>query len=167
LPAGLDLAALGRVVVAREDPRVDDVRALLERHVSFARRHSPPEDTHALGTAELLDPAISFFSCRLDGELLAVGGIKRLDAEHAEIKSMHTSEAARRRGLGRAMVDHLIAVAAEAGYTRLSLETGAMEAFAPARSLYAGAGFVECEPFGNYVPSRNSVFMTMALPSGR
>src|SRR4051812_27246912 len=74
---------------------------------------------------------------------------------------MHTVEAARGRGIGRAMVDRLVAVACERGYTRVSLETGAMEAFAAARSLYAAAGFEPCEPFGDYRPSRNSLFMTL------
>jgi putative acetyltransferase len=79
---------------------------------------------------------------------------------------MHTAKAARGRGIGRAMVEHLVAVARDAGCTRLSLETGAMEAFAPARSLYSRCGFVECEPFGTYSPSRNSIFMTLANPRG-
>jgi putative acetyltransferase len=150
--------------IAIDDPRADDVRALLARHLAFARGHSPPEDAHALDADGLADPDVTFFSLRRrDGELLAVGALKRLDARHAEVKSMHTVEAERGRGIGRAMVDHLVAVARERGFTRVSLETGAMEAFAPARSLYAGAGFEPCEPFGDYSPSRNSVFMTLRL----
>jgi putative acetyltransferase len=150
-------------VIAPDDPRSDDVRALLERHLAFARSHSPPEDTHALDVDGLGDPAVRFFSYRVDGELLAVGALKRIDDEHAEVKSMHTAVAARGRGIGRAMVEHLMDVARERGFRRVSLETGAMDAFAPARSLYAGAGFDICEPFGDYRPSRNSVFMTRDL----
>jgi putative acetyltransferase len=76
---------------------------------------------------------------------------------------MHTAEAARGRGIGRAMLDHLLAVARERGCRRVSLETGSMDAFAPARSMYATAGFRPCAPFGDYRPSRNSTFMTLAL----
>jgi putative acetyltransferase len=149
--------------ISIDDPRAADVRALLERHLAFANLHSPPEDVHALDVAGLLDPAITFYSFRPNGELLAVGALKRLDEEHAELKSMHTAEEARGRGIGRAMLDHLIGVARERGFSRVSLETGSMAAFAPARSMYAKAGFSECAPFGGYFLSPNSTCMTLSL----
>ncbi len=147
-----------------DDPRAADVRALLAVHLEFARAPTPPEDAHALDVDGLLDPAVTFFSYRAeDGGLLAVGALKRLDLDHAEIKSMHTAQAARGRGLGRMMLDHLIAVARERGYRRLSLETGSMAAFAPARTLYASAGFEVCQPFADYRMSPNSTYMTLEL----
>lgn len=142
------------------------MRALLARHLEFTTATSPPQDMHALDTDGLLDPAVTFFSFRRDGTLLGVGALKQLDGRHAELKSMHTAAAARGAGVGRAMVEHLIGVARGRGYRRLSLETGSMDGFAPARALYARAGFTPCEPFGDYVPSRNSTFMTMALDAG-
>lgn len=151
------------MAIAPDDPRADDVRALLHRHLSFAREVTPPEDVHALDLDGLLDPAISFFGYREDGRLLAIGALKRLDDEHAEIKSMHTAEAARGRGLGRAMLEHLLALALERGHRQVSLETGAMDAFAPARALYASAGFEVTGPFGEYPESPNSVYMTKTL----
>ena len=150
-------------VIDVDDPRRDDVRALLERHLAFARAVTPPEDVHALELDGLLDPSVTFFSLRDGGRLLGVGAIKQLDPDHAELKSMHTAEEARRRGVGRAIVDHLLAVAAERGVSRVSLETGAMDAFAPARSLYASVGFVPCGPFGDYAESPNSAYMTLLL----
>lgn len=149
--------------IAVDDPRAEDVRALLERHLAFARSNTPPEDVHALGIDGLVDPAVTFFSFRLRGELLGVGALKRLDRHHAELKSMHTAEAARGRGIGRAMVEHLVGVARQRGFRRVSIETGSTEAFAPARSLYARAGFEPCGPFGDYRPSPNSTFMTQSL----
>ena len=149
--------------ISIDDPRTDDVRELLERHVTFARAQTPPEDAHALDVDELTDPSITFFSYRDGGRLLGVAALKELDPHHAEVKSMHTVEAARGRGVGRALVEHMIAVARERGFRRVSLETGTMEAFAAARALYSGAGFVPCDPFGDYSPSRNSVYMTMRL----
>jgi putative acetyltransferase len=151
----------GRISV--DNPRADDVRELLGRHLAFVNGHSPPEDVHALDIDGLLDPAVTFFSFRLNGELLGVGALKRLDRHHAELKSMHTAEAARGRGVGRAMVAHLLGVARDRGYRRVSLETGSMLAFDPARSLYANAGFVPCGPFGDYSKSPNSAFMTSLL----
>ena len=149
--------------ISIDDPRAADVRALLERHLAFANLHSPPEAVHALDVAGLLDPAITFYSFRLNGELLAVGALRRLDEEHAELKSMHTTEEARGRGIGRAMLDHLLGVARERGFRRVSLETGSMAAFAPARDMYTKAGFTECAPFGDYFVSPNSTCMTLSL----
>ena len=88
--------------ISVDDPRGRDVRALLERHLAFANTHSPPEDVHALDVSGLVDPAVTFFSFRNEGRLLAVGAIRTLDADHAELKSMHTAEEARGQGLGRA-----------------------------------------------------------------
>jgi putative acetyltransferase len=150
-------------VISPDDPRAADVIALLERHLTFARAQTPPEDAHALDVDGLADPSVTFFSFRDGGELLAVGALKELDESHAEVKSMHTVESARGRGIGRAMVDHLVNVARERGFARVSLETGSMAAFDAARALYERAGFEPCDPFGDYRPSRNSIYMTLWL----
>ena len=151
--------------ISVDDPRADDVRALLTRHLAFAREVTPPEGVHALSVDGLLDPAVTFFSFRAGEELLGVGALKQLDDRHGELKSMHTAHAARRRGIGRAMLEHLVGVARARGYDRVSLETGSMAAFAPARSLYVSAGFQSCGPFGTYQPSATSAFMTLSLLS--
>lgn len=139
------------------------MRGLLARHLAFARAESPPEDVHALDVAGLVSPAITFYSYRRDGQLLGVGALKELDPEHGELKSMHTAAEARRQGIGRAMLVHLLDEASRRGYRRVSLETGSMEAFAPARALYAGMGFRPCPPFGEYRLSPNSICMTLIL----
>ena len=150
-------------MISPDDPCAEDVRALLERHLAYARATTRPGDVHALDVDGLAGPGITFFSYRDDGAVLGVAALKRLDDAHAEIKSMHTAEEARGRGIARALVDHLLGVARERGYRRVSLETGAQDAFAAARALYASTGFTPCEPFGDYRPSRNSTFMTLAL----
>jgi putative acetyltransferase len=149
--------------IALDDPQAADVRELLGQHLAFASSLSPPENVFALEVTGLRDPAISFYSGRRGGQLLVVGALKRLDVSHAEIKSMHTAAAARGSGLGRAMLAHLIEVARSRDYRRLSLETGSMDGFAPARALYASAGFAECGAFGAYPASEYSTFMTMVL----
>ena len=151
------------VVVAQDDPRADDVRALLEAHLGFANEHSPPEDVHALDLDGLLDPAVTFYSARREGQLLGIGALKELDPEHGELKSMHTVATSRRSGIGRSIVVHLVGVARARGYVRLNLETGSMEAFSPARSLYFAAGFRPCGPFALYQASPNSTFMRLEL----
>jgi len=149
--------------IATDDPRADDVRALLGRHLAFAHATTLPHEVHALDSDALADPAVTFFSFRVGGELLGVAALKELDARHAEIKSMHTAEAARGQGIGRALVDHLLHVARERGYRRVSLETGAGPAFSAARELYARAGFAPCPPFADYQTSPNSTCMTLGL----
>jgi putative acetyltransferase len=152
------------LLIEADDPARPDVRALLETHLRFARSQSPPEDVHALDADGLREPGLSFFSARRpDGPLAGVGALKELDPHHGEIKSMHTAQELRGQGVARAMLEHLLAVARERGYERVSLETGTMESFLPARALYASAGFERCEPFAAYVPSPNSVCMTLWL----
>jgi putative acetyltransferase len=154
-------------VIGIDDPRAADVYALLERHLDFCRATSPPEDVHALDLSGLLDPAVTFYGVRRGDELLAIGAIKELDTGHAELKSMHTAAAARGQGAARALVDHLLDVARQRGYARVSLETGTMDAFLPARTLYQTAGFAACEPFGCYSHSPNSTCMTVLLDGRR
>ena len=151
------------LTIAPDDPAHPDVQRLLAAHLDFAHEHSPPEDVYALDGEGLHAADISFFSAREDGELLGVGALRRLDDTHAEIKSMHTSASARGRGVGRAMLAHLLRLAHEWRCTRVSLETGTMAAFAPARALYESEGFRPCPPFGDYRVSPNSVCMTLEL----
>ena len=151
------------LLIAPDDPGAEDVRELLETHLLFACGLSPPDHVHALDVLGRLDPAVTFFSARRQTALLAVGALKELDATHGELKSMHTEQGAWGQGVGRAMLEHLLSVAVGRGYRQVSLETGTMEAFAPARSLYASLGFVSCAPFGDYTANSYSVCMTLLL----
>lgn len=151
--------------------RVDDlagpeIRALLEEHLRHMHELSPPESVHALDLAGLRRPDVTFWTVWSDGRLLGCGALKELDASHGEIKSMRTASALRRRGVGRAMLSHIVAEALRRDYRRLSLETGSMEAFAPARRLYESFGFVYCAPFADYTDDPNSAFMTRTLGRG-
>ncbi len=149
--------------VVVDDPARPDVRALLEEHLRSMYELSPPESVHALDVDKLKTPDVTFWSVR-DGELLlGCGALKELDARHGEIKSMRTPLALRRRGAGRAVLTHIIDVARERGYERLSLETGTPEAFVPAQRLYTSFGFQYCTPFGDYKLDPYSVFMTLRL----
>jgi putative acetyltransferase len=144
------------------DPLVTD---LLRVHFTTARAQTAPGSAHALDVAGLQAPDITFWAIWEDETLLGVGALKRLAADHGEIKSMHTAESARRKGTGSAMLGHIIAAARACGMSRLSLETGSWDYFRPARALYARHGFVECPPFGDYVLDPNSVFMSLELKS--
>lgn len=143
-----------------DDPRVV---ALLETHLARARAETAPGSAHALDLSGLRAPGVRFWSAWEGETLVAVGALKALDATHGEVKSMHTAEWARGRGVGSAMLMHVVAAARASGMSRLSLETGSWSYFAPARALYARHGFTECGPFGDYREDPNSVFMTLAL----
>jgi putative acetyltransferase len=143
------------------------VHELLNEHLSSMYRLSPPESVHALDLDRLRRPGVTFWTAWEGELLLGCGALKEIDSCHGEIKSMRTPEAHRRRGAGRAILEHIVAVARARSYGRLSLETGAMEAFRPAQELYRSFGFDYCGPFGDYVEDQNSVFMTLRLEPGR
>lgn len=153
--------------IAIENPATSDVLALLEEHLREMHELSPRESVHALDVSGLQAADITFWTVREDGLLLGCGALRELDSRHGEVKSMRTPRSSRRKGAGRAVLQHIIAVARERGYRRLSLETGAMAAFAPAHRLYESAGFTRCGPFGDYVPDPNAVFMTLELSPDR
>jgi putative acetyltransferase len=142
------------------DPRVI---ALLQQHVTRARAETAPGSAHALDLAELKGTDISFWSAWDGAALLGVAALKRLSAEHGEVKSMHTTASARRRGVGSALLQHVITAARRGGLTRLSLETGSWAYFEPARAFYRRHGFRDCAPFAHYRPDPHSVFMTREL----
>lgn len=150
------------------DIRIDDlthpaIHALLEEHLASMRAQSPAESVHALDLSKLRDPSITFWTAWDDDTLVGCGAVRELDATHGEIKSMRTPAALRRRGAGKAILQHIIDVARQRGYRRLSLETGSQDSFAAAHALYLGAGFVDTGPFGDYRPDRHSRFLTLEL----
>ncbi|GGW38024.1 GCN5 family N-acetyltransferase [Gemmobacter lanyuensis] len=151
------------IQIRRDTPLAPEVLPLLQRHLDLMWASSPPESVHALDPAELATPDIAFFTLREGEAVLGMGAVKRIDAGHAEIKSMHVVAEARGRGLARVLLDHLVAEARALGYGRLSLETGVEDVFAPARALYAKAGFIQCPPFEGYWDDPNSYFMTLSL----
>jgi putative acetyltransferase len=148
--------------------RIDDlsgaeIRELLEEHLASMKRQSPPESVHALPIEGLRQPEITFWTVWENGELLGCGALKELDSRHGEIKSMRTAERHLRKGVARTLLGYIIGEAERRGYRRLSLETGSMRVFEPARRLYAHGGFTFCGPFADYVEDPNSVFMTKEL----
>jgi putative acetyltransferase len=157
------LAAANTLRIERDDLSRAPVHDLLREHLTNMYALSPPESVHALDLDKLRAPDITFWSA-WEGEILVgCGALKELDSAHGEVKSMRTPQSLRRRGVGRAMLAHIVAQARKRGYQRLSLETGSQEAFAPALELYRSFGFTTCGPFGDYRLDPNSIFMTLNL----
>lgn len=145
------------------DPQLPEVTQLLQLHLDEMAVYSPPESIHALDVDALCAPHITFWAAWRDAALLGCGALSQLDTTHGEIKSMRTAKAFLRQGVARRLLETIITTAQQRSYKRLSLETGAKAAFAPARKLYEAYGFTLCEPFGDYHLDRNSLFMTRLL----
>jgi putative acetyltransferase len=141
----------------------EDVRELLSQHFAEMRAGSPPEACHVLPADGLSATEIRFFTLREDGNLLGCGALKRLVPGHGEIKSMRTANAALGRGVGKAMLGHIVAAAKAEGMSRLSLETGSTEQFAAANHLYMREGFQRCGPFGDYSDTPFTRFFSKAI----
>ena len=146
-----------------DDLKGADVQALLAEHLECMYRVSPPESVHALDLAALRQPDVTFWSIWIGPALAGCGALKELNVEHGEIKSMRTASALRGKGVASMLLQHLIQEAKGRGYRRLSLETGPMDYFLPARKLYEKFGFVVCGPFADYKKDPNSTFMSLSL----
>lgn len=149
--------------IVEDDLRGPEIAALLREHLAAMHEHSPSESVHALDLEALRAPGITFWSAWSGATLAGCGALKELDPTHGELKSMRTATTHLRQGVASAILEHLVAVAADRGYRRLSLETGSGPAFDPAHALYRRHGFVACGPFGDYAADPFSRFFTRTL----
>lgn len=143
-----------------DDPQVI---ALLELHAREMSDHSPPGTCHFLDLSGLKTPDITFLSAWDGDALLGVGALKQPDASTGEVKSMRATPAARGRGVGFAILDHIVGLARDRGYTALKLETGTGPLFEAAHGLYRRYGFTPCPPFGDYVETDFNRFYALDL----
>lgn len=149
--------------ITRDDLSGNAIAEFLKEHIEEMRSVSPPESKHALDLDGLRSNKISFWSVYDGYELVGCGALKEIDPNHGEIKSMRVSRSRRGKGIGTFLLEYIIGEARRRKYQRLSLETGSMDFFLPARSLYQKMGFVYCGPFGTYQADPNSAFMTLDL----
>jgi putative acetyltransferase len=157
------LAVKGAYAIRIDDLRGPEIVGLLTAHLRSLQGTVPPESRHALDLAGLRKSDVTFWSVWAGAVLVGCGALKALDRLHAEIKSMRTAQPHLRQGVASELLRHMVHEAKRSGYQRLSLETGSMRYFEPARRLYASFGFTECGPFASYVEDPNSVFMTREL----
>lgn len=149
--------------IRRGDLSDQRILTLLRHHFDTCHAVTPPGSAHVFDVTRLAAPDIDFWAAWEGDTLLGTGAMKPLDATHGEVKSMHTAGSARRRGIGSALLKHIIATSRDRGLKRLSLETGSFGYFEPAVALYKSHGFEECPPFGDYKSDPNSVFLTRAI----
>lgn len=146
--------------IERADFGRADLAAFLQAHLDDLEPTAPPESRHALNLADLQAPTVRLWVMYDEDQIVGTGALATIIRGHEELKSMRTDPRRRRQGLARQMLDHLLKDAAKRGAYRVSLETGSMDFFKPARQLYESVGFTYCGPFGKYVDDPNSVFMT-------
>ncbi len=151
------------IVIRTEKSLTDELAQVLQAHWLFCTSSTPIEHVYALNASKLFSPDITVFGARINGELVAVGAMRKLNVDHAELKSMHTLAKSRGLGVGKAIVAHIEDFARSSGIERISLETGTSEAFKPARELYNSLGYKSCEAFGDYVLSEDNMCMTKLI----
>lgn len=151
------------ILIRKDNLKSPEIAELLQTHLDHAARHSPPESIHALDLDRLRVPEITFWSAWSDGTLLGCGALREIAPDHGEIKSMHTALAHRGKGVAAHLLTHILNEAKARSYRRVSLETGSMAGFAPARALYTRFGFRVCAPFAEYREDPNSVCMTLDI----
>lgn len=152
------------IIEIKIDPLEDEgVINLLKEHLKDMYANSPAKSVHALDIKALKDPSITFWSASNNTEVLACIALKELDSKHAEIKSMRTSLNAKNKGIATKLLLHVIEISKQRKYEKISLETGSIEFFKPARNLYEKHGFSYCEPFANYTIDENSKYMNLNL----
>lgn len=151
------------LVFRRDDLTGEPTRQLIARHLRGMHANSPPGSVHAFDVDKLRAPNVTFWSAWVGGEIAACGALKALGGGRGEIKSMRVADAFLGQGLGRSMLQHIVAEARAIGMTSLWLETGSAAAFLPALKLYESAGFTRCGPFGDYVADPFSMFMTHTI----
>ncbi|RYC07512.1 N-acetyltransferase [Nocardioides zhouii] len=145
------------------DPRL---AAFLQAHLDDMEPTAPPASRHALDLDDLQRDGVRLWVATAADRLVGTAALAALGERHEELKSMRTDPQVRGQGVASRLLAHALDDARSRGVERISLETGSMEFFAPARSFYARAGFTSCPPFGSYVVDPNSTFMTMAVPPG-
>jgi putative acetyltransferase len=151
------------IVITTEKSLTDELALVLQAHWLFCTSSTPIEHVYALDASKLFSPDITVFGARIDGELVGVGAMRKLDLLHGELKSMHTLAEFRGSGIGKAMVAQIEDFARSSGIERMSLETGTNEAFKAARELYKYLGYNSCDAFGDYVLSEDNMCMTKLI----
>lgn len=149
--------------IRKDDLTAPEVLALLQLHLDEMHQWSPVCSVHAMPAERLRQPDITFFSAWHGDTLAGCGALKHLDDKHGELKSMRAAPDFRGKGVGKAILLHLLAEASTRDYARVSLETGRPAPFLPAQTLYRAHGFTECPPFADYVLDDFSLCMTRTL----
>jgi putative acetyltransferase len=149
--------------IRRDDLSGGETQALLRLHLAGMKANSPPGHDFSLDMSGLKAPDVTVWSAWEDQDILGIGALRQIDSATGEVKSMRTHPHHLRKGVGGAVLEHIIAQARKTGLQRLSLETGIGPAFEPALQLYRKRGFLNGLAFAEYMPSDHSQFLHLQL----
>lgn len=152
-----------KIYIRLDDLSSEESQSIVREHMAGMLANTPIESVHALPLDKLKQPNITFWTAWIGSELCGCGALQRLDAQHGEVKTMRTRAKFLRKGVGQAVLSHIVNHATDTGIKRLSLETGSSDVFWAARAMYLKNGFEICGPFGDYKLDPYSVFMTKLL----
>jgi putative acetyltransferase len=154
---------MGTVTVTETASTDADLIGLIDTHAQYCAKHTPSGSGHAVATNASNLTTIRYWTAYLGRQAVGCIGLSQINHTHAEIKTMHVLSSARGGGIGITLINRLLAEAKSSGFDRVSLETGRSDGFAASRALYKKAGFIPCEPFGDYADDPFSYCMTMQL----
>ncbi|HEY8874547.1 MAG TPA: GNAT family N-acetyltransferase [Stellaceae bacterium] len=126
---------------------IQDARELVAELDEVLGALYEPDQRHGLTIEQVFEPNVRFFVARLGDAAVGCGALALFDG-YAEVKRMYTREAARGRGVGKALLARIEEAARDAGKPVLRLETGIHQR--AAIGLYEGYGFRRCGAFGHY-----------------
>ena len=152
-----------KIVIRIDDLSSEESQSIVREHMAGMLANTPLESVHALPLDKLRQPNITFWTAWIGSELCGCGALQTLDEQHGEVKTMRTRAKFLRKGVGQAVLSHIVNHATDTGIKRLSLETGSSDVFLAARAMYLNNGFGICGPFGDYKLDPYSVFMTKLL----
>lgn len=135
-------------IITPECPDSADALALIAELEAQLEPLYPRESRHGYSVDKLIAEKVAFFLIRYHGTLAGCGGIKLFGTAYGEIKRMYVRPQFRGLGLGKLMLDHLVAYAREQGVGLLRLETGIYQE--AAIGLYERLGFESIASFGAY-----------------
>lgn len=153
----------GVIDIGAADFEDQGLAVFLQEHLDDIAPTAPVDSRHALELSALRSPSVRLWVAREDGRTVGTVALAGLSQDHEELKSMRTAPTRRGAGIASRLLAHALQDARSRGVRRVSLETGSMSFFAPARAFYRNAGFIECSPFGTYCIDPNKVFMTLEL----
>ena len=144
-------------IIRERDLDSPDVAHLLKQAQLELNQRYPEQDPHPrpLVAGEFRPPEGCFLAVWQGDHFVGCGGIRRRDIHTAEAKRMFVEPAARRRGLGRMILQNLERKARELGYRLIRLETAQRQPEAIA--LYEQAGYQRIAPFGECIDFSLSV----------
>lgn len=152
---------MSEVIVRHEDPTAPGLAAMHEARIAFNFEGYDPEDCFTPPIAALGNPDMRFRVARIGGDLVGMGALRIDPAGWGEIKAVFVAPDSRGKGVARALMQALEAIALAEGVTTLRLETGNLHT--DALAFYPRLGWREIPRFDPYPENDTSIYFEKSL----